>query len=81
MTSPAPTSPSSSSDTDSSGDSQVSARILVVDDEKVIREILCEFLALEGYVVRGVEDGAEGADRAAPAPVRHRHLRPQDAAR
>jgi response regulator RpfG family c-di-GMP phosphodiesterase len=34
-----------------------SARILVVDDEKVIREILCEFLAMEGYVVRGVEDG------------------------
>src|SRR5690606_13398368 len=36
---------------------QTSARILVVDDEKVIREILCEFLAMEGYVVRGVEDG------------------------
>ncbi|HUS65977.1 MAG TPA: HD domain-containing phosphohydrolase [Kofleriaceae bacterium] len=36
---------------------QTSARILVVDDERVIREILCEFLALEGYVVRGVEDG------------------------
>ena len=36
---------------------QKSARILVVDDEKVIREILCEFLAMEGYVVRGVEDG------------------------
>lgn len=34
-----------------------SARILVVDDEKVIREILCEFLALEGYLVRSVEDG------------------------
>ena len=57
MTSPAPTSPSSPSDTDGPGESQVSARILVVDDEKVIREILCEFLALEGYVVRGVEDG------------------------
>ena len=38
-------------------ESAVSARILVVDDEKVIREILCEFLALEGFVVRGVEDG------------------------
>ncbi|HEY8144303.1 MAG TPA: response regulator, partial [Kofleriaceae bacterium] len=36
---------------------QKSARILVVDDEKVIREILCEFLAMEGFVVRGVEDG------------------------
>ncbi len=32
-------------------------RILVVDDEKVIRDILCEFLALEGFVVDSVEDG------------------------
>ncbi len=36
-----------------------SPRILVVDDEKVIREILSDFLSLEGYVVRAVEDGAE----------------------
>jgi DNA-binding NtrC family response regulator len=28
-----------------------------VDDEKVIREILSEFLTMEGYVVRSVEDG------------------------
>ena len=34
-----------------------SARVLVVDDEKVIREILSEFLTMEGYVVRSVEDG------------------------
>lgn len=33
------------------------ARILVVDDEKVIREILAEFLTLEGYQVSSVEDG------------------------
>jgi response regulator RpfG family c-di-GMP phosphodiesterase len=33
------------------------ARILVVDDERVIREILTEFLVLEGYVVDSVEDG------------------------
>jgi response regulator RpfG family c-di-GMP phosphodiesterase len=33
-------------------------RILVVDDEKVIREILSDFLTVEGYVVRSVEDGA-----------------------
>ena len=49
-----------SGDSSSAGDpwgEQKSARILVVDDEKVIREILCEFLAMEGYVVRGVEDG------------------------
>ncbi|HEX3903990.1 MAG TPA: HD domain-containing phosphohydrolase [Polyangia bacterium] len=34
------------------------ARILVVDDEKVIREILADFLTMEGYVVHAVEDGA-----------------------
>ncbi|MCX5743276.1 MAG: response regulator [Proteobacteria bacterium] len=34
-----------------------SARILVVDDERVIRAILAEFLALEGYTVHTVEDG------------------------
>jgi response regulator RpfG family c-di-GMP phosphodiesterase len=69
MASPAPDPSSSSRGPDASaprasddgdegiGENPVSARILVVDDEKVIREILCEFLALEGYVVRGVEDG------------------------
>src|SRR5204863_3679127 len=35
------------------------ARILVVDDEKVIREILADFLSMEGYVVHAVEDGVE----------------------
>jgi response regulator RpfG family c-di-GMP phosphodiesterase len=35
-----------------------SPRVLVVDDEKVIREILSDFLTMEGYVVRAVEDGA-----------------------
>ena len=34
------------------------ARVLVVDDEKVIREILSDFLSMEGYVVRTVEDGS-----------------------
>ena len=34
-----------------------SPRILVVDDEKVIREILSDFLTMEGYLVRTVEDG------------------------
>lgn len=33
------------------------ARILVVDDEQVIRDILSEFLSMEGYVVRSVESG------------------------
>ncbi len=35
------------------------SRVLVVDDEKVIREILSEFLTMEGYVVRSVEDGED----------------------
>ena len=35
-----------------------SPRVLIVDDEKVIREILSDFLTMEGYVVRAVEDGA-----------------------
>lgn len=46
------------------------ARVLVVDDEKVIREILAEFLSMEGYVVRSVEDG----DRA----ITELRLRPYD---
>ena len=33
-------------------------RILVVDDEKVIRDILADFLKEEGYAVTTVEDGA-----------------------
>ena len=33
-------------------------RVLVVDDEKFIREILAEFLGMEGYIVRTAEDGA-----------------------
>ncbi len=37
--------------------SSESSRVLVVDDEQVIREILSEFLTMEGYVVRSVEDG------------------------
>jgi DNA-binding NtrC family response regulator len=38
------------------------ARILVVDDEKVIREILADFLTMEGYVVHAVEDGAQAIE-------------------
>jgi len=33
-------------------------RLLVVDDEQVIREILADFLAMEGFWVRTAEDGA-----------------------
>ncbi|MGD0835649.1 MAG: HD domain-containing phosphohydrolase [Polyangia bacterium] len=39
-----------------------SPRILVVDDERVIREILSDFLGLEGYVVRTVEDGEQALE-------------------
>src|SRR5262249_44145707 len=38
------------------------ARILVVDDEKVIREILADFLSMEGYVVHAVEDGGQALE-------------------
>ncbi|HUS33046.1 MAG TPA: HD domain-containing phosphohydrolase [Kofleriaceae bacterium] len=38
-------------------DQSEAARILVVDDERVIREILAEFLTLEGFSVNTVEDG------------------------
>ncbi len=38
-------------------ESAEAARILVVDDERVIREILAEFLSLEGFSVNTVEDG------------------------
>jgi len=33
-------------------------RILVVDDEQVIREILADFLSMEGFLVRTAEDGS-----------------------
>jgi response regulator RpfG family c-di-GMP phosphodiesterase len=33
-------------------------RILVVDDERVIREILADFLAMEGFWVRTADDGS-----------------------
>lgn len=33
-------------------------KVLVVDDERVIREILADFLSMEGFTVRTAEDGA-----------------------
>jgi CheY-like chemotaxis protein len=42
-----------------------SDHILVVEDDKDLRDTLCEALALEGYVVTGVEHGA--------AALRHLH--------
>ena len=36
-------------------ESSEAARILVVDDERAVREILAEFLTLEGFSVHTVE--------------------------
>ena len=58
----------SAEDASSSGErfgfalSTESPRILVVDDERVIREMLSDFLGLEGYVVRTVEDGVQALE-------------------
>lgn len=57
-------------DLPSGAQSEESPRVLVVDDEKVIREILSDFLTMEGYVVRTVEDGA--------AAMKELQLRPYD---
>lgn len=43
---------------DSSYSQEDAARVLVVDDEKVIREILADFLSMEGFHVRTAEDGS-----------------------
>ncbi|AKT41879.1 phosphohydrolase [Chondromyces crocatus] len=40
-------------------------RILVVDDEKVIRDMLADFLGMEGYDVRTAEDGAAAVNELA----------------
>ena len=42
---------------------QESARILVVDDEQVIRDILADFLASEGFVVEAVESGEQALEK------------------
>jgi len=38
-------------------------RVLVIDDEKAIRETLSEILADEGYAVTSIESGEEGLKR------------------
>jgi response regulator RpfG family c-di-GMP phosphodiesterase len=43
-------------------------RVLIVDDEKFIRDILADFLGMEGYHVRTAEDGA-----AALSELNHAH--------
>ncbi len=40
-----------------SGAPEERPRVLVVDDEKFIRDILADFLGMEGYAVRTAEDG------------------------
>jgi len=37
-------------------------RVLVVDDEKFIRDIIADFLGMEGYIVRTAEDGVSAAN-------------------
>ncbi|MBF0287498.1 MAG: sigma 54-interacting transcriptional regulator [SAR324 cluster bacterium] len=37
-------------------------KILIIDDEKSIRNVLCEHLSMEGYEVFGAENGAEGLE-------------------
>jgi CheY-like chemotaxis protein len=39
--------------------------VLIVEDVSDIREILCEFLESEGYVVHTAVNGRDGADRVA----------------
>jgi response regulator RpfG family c-di-GMP phosphodiesterase len=43
-------------------------RVLVVDDEKFIRDLLADFLKLEGYFVRTAEDGAAALEEITNAP-------------
>ncbi len=41
--------------------------MLVVDDEKFIRDILADFLGMEGYIVRTAEDGSSAVQELAKA--------------
>ena len=43
-------------------ESEERPRILIVDDEKFIRDILADFLGLEGYTVRTAADGVAALD-------------------
>ena len=35
-------------------------RVLVVDDDRLVREVLADFLGMEGFVVQTAEDGDQG---------------------
>ena len=41
------------------GGDEEAPRVLVVDDEQVIREVLADFLSMEGFIVRTAGDGSE----------------------
>lgn len=43
--------------------------ILIVEDDRDIRDVLAEILAEEGYQVLAAEDGAEGLRRLAEGPT------------
>ena len=43
-------------------------RVLIVDDEKFIRDILADFLGMEGYQVRTAEDGAAALEELSRGP-------------
>lgn len=47
-----------------SGEKDGVVRILVIDDEKVIRELLSDVLSRKGYLVDTAEDGPQGLERA-----------------
>ena len=55
-------------------------RVLIVDDEKFIRDILADFLGMEGYIVRTAEDGTAALTELSHARYDIDHQRPQDAA-
>jgi two-component system chemotaxis response regulator CheY len=39
------------------------AKILIIDDEKNLRETICELLSYAGYDVRDAQDGMEGLEK------------------
>src|SRR4249920_4066931 len=45
-----------------SGHPEDRPRVLVVDDEKFIRDIIADFLGMEGYIVRTAEDGTSAVN-------------------
>ena len=44
-------------------------RVLVVDDEKFIRDIIADFLGMEGYIVRTAEDGVSATNEQVVKPI------------